>query len=277
MSQPLFPVYELTEPQTESWFRISPERGGIMTSLGLHGRELLYMDQGTFDDPDANVRGGNPILFPISGQAADGQYEWNGHTYPMKNHGVARTLPWSIESQTSSSITVTQRFTSDTLFLYPFQYQLRFTYALKDGILEINQQYRNLGDESMPMYAGHHPYFISDSHNLTYYTDATHATEGTDVSPFTGSVDLNGKTTSVLLTGAEQRSISFRPVANAAPIRMTYGPEFKVVVLWAVPGEPFICVEPWMARPLEIHRQEELVIVPAGGSIDTFLTIALGE
>jgi D-hexose-6-phosphate mutarotase len=70
-----FPIYELKDQETNSWIKISPERGGIVTGYGVNGEEMLYLDQATFDDPKANIRGGIPILFPICGQLKDKTYE----------------------------------------------------------------------------------------------------------------------------------------------------------------------------------------------------------
>ncbi len=58
----MFEIYELSESETNSWFRICPERGGIVTSFASHGRELLYLDKETFENTEANVRGGIPVL-----------------------------------------------------------------------------------------------------------------------------------------------------------------------------------------------------------------------
>lgn len=77
-----FTIYQLTEADTRSSVSICPERGAIAIQLALGGKELFYLDQATFIDPEANIRGGNPILFPICGQLTDGQYEWEAK--PMR-------------------------------------------------------------------------------------------------------------------------------------------------------------------------------------------------
>ena len=43
------------------------ERGGIITSLKIGGKEILYFNKEIFDHKDLNVRGGIPILFPNAG------------------------------------------------------------------------------------------------------------------------------------------------------------------------------------------------------------------
>ena len=76
--------------------KAAPERGGIIIGYGVEGTELLYLNNETFQDEEANVRGGIPILFPISGQLENGEYEWEGISYTMKNHGFARNMPWEV-------------------------------------------------------------------------------------------------------------------------------------------------------------------------------------
>jgi galactose mutarotase-like enzyme len=253
------------------------------------------MNQATFQDKNTNVRGGNPVLFPISGQLEDGQYEWGGQTYRMNNHGVARDMAWDVvdtagagESQQrehpqnphphpAAAITLSVHSTPETIRSYPFEFELLFTYTLNEAVLTIQQEYRNTGDEDMPIYAGFHPYFLCDNLNMEYETDAVSMFNGqnSQESPFIGKVDLTGNDSTVLLRGAKSGMISFKPIAGERAITMTYGPEFKYTMLWTIQGQPFICVEPWMARSQEIYRGQELVWVRAGESLHTFLTIGL--
>src|SRR5688572_28318673 len=74
---------------------IAPERGALVKSWIVNGRELLYLDDATFNDPTKNVRGGNPVLFPSPGKL-------EGDRYPrgeMKQHGFARNLPWRVAGE----------------------------------------------------------------------------------------------------------------------------------------------------------------------------------
>ncbi|WP_223830134.1 aldose epimerase family protein [Paenibacillus arenilitoris] len=272
-------MYELTEPGTNSRVLVCPERGGIVTSCRLRGIELFYLDQATFEHPAANIRGGNPILFPICGQLDGQSYEWNGRSYKMANHGVARTSAWEVVGTSADGeASVTIRLTSDerTLESFPFAFELLFTYALKDGELHTRQTYRNLSESgAMPFYAGFHPYFAIDGDKkIAYESDATKYLDYNDnvVKPFEGSVDLEELVESVCLLDPKKAEISF-PGAAGARVRMTYDGIFKYVVLWSVKDRPFVCVEPWMAMTGELNRQEELVMLEAGGELRANLTI----
>ncbi|WNQ10954.1 aldose epimerase [Paenibacillus aurantius] len=275
-----YPVWELVEEATRSVVRICPERGGIVTGFRSKGRELLYLDRQTYEDPEANIRGGIPVLFPICGQLPDGRYEWDGESFTMPNHGVARNRPWEVAgTETEGHAAITLKLTSDagTLESYPFDFELRFTYLLKDGGLTIRQEYGNRSEASLPVYAGFHPYFASDRKELAYASDASSVLDLNDgrEKPFHGSVDLTGRKEAVFLLGTKQREIAFQP-AEGYGIRMSYGGEFRYIVLWSVPDKPFVCVEPWMAKTNEMNLKEELVMIPAGETLVTELAISCG-
>lgn len=275
-----YTLYELTEESTQSRIIVCPERGGIVIGCQLHGLELFYLDKATFENPTANIRGGNPILFPISGQLANQTYEWNGQSYTMANHGVARTAVWDVVSTKTdgeASITIRLQSNEETLRSYPFAFELLFTYVLQDGQLHTRQLYRNLSEAAaMPFYAGFHPYFAIDSDKkIAYESDATRYVDYNDnvEKPFDGVIDLEGLVESVCLLDAKKSEISFVALQGAR-VRLTYDDIFKYMVLWSVKDRPFVCVEPWMAENGELNRQEELVMLNAGEELHANMTIS---
>ena len=276
-----YPLYELHEKRTDSSFTICPERGGIVIGCRLRGQELFYLDRDTFLNPEANIRGGNPVLFPIAGQLVGGEYEWNGKTYRMKNHGVARTSAWEVvgtSSENDASITLALRSNAETTAAFPFEFELRFTYRLKDGVLTVEQRYENKSGEPMPMVAGFHPYFATESKNLAYGTDATRMLDYNDKreKPFDGSLDLAGMVESAALLDARKPEISF-PLAAGRHVRLTYSEQFRYVVLWSVEGKPFVCVEPWTALNEALNDKKGLLLVEPGTALELTLSFALED
>jgi galactose mutarotase-like enzyme len=89
-------VYKLDNSDGRSSLKVVPERGGIITELKLLERDILSLNKATLVNIEENVRGGIPILFPISGQLQNGEYEFDGQVYQMRNHGVARNYPWEV-------------------------------------------------------------------------------------------------------------------------------------------------------------------------------------
>lgn len=274
-----YPLYELSDAATQSRVVVCPERGAIAISCRLRGQELLYLDRDTFLNPQANIRGGIPVLFPICGQLAGGQYEWNGITYPMRNHGVARLKPWLVVdtgTDDGAYVTLALRSDEETLSSFPFAFELRFTYRLKDGTLSIEQRYSNLSSESMPMVAGFHPYFATESKNLAYESDATKLLDYNDniEKPFEGAFDLNGLVESVALLDASKPEIAFPLNDKGGQVRLSYSEQFRYVVLWSVEDKPFVCVEPWTALNEALGRKKGLLLVDPGQSLQLAMSIA---
>jgi galactose mutarotase-like enzyme len=276
-----FDVYELIHSRADSWLKVVPERGGIIIGFGVNGEETLFLNKETLYNPDKNIRGGIPILFPISGQLDNGEYEWDGNVYQMKNHGVARNQPWEIidtkADQDQASITLCLKSNEETKNEYPFDFELIFTYTLNEAGLEIHQQYINHSESSMPMYPGFHPYFKTTHKDLSYVTDAKTYLDYNDmaVKEMEGSLDLTEKKESLALLDAAKREIEFELPDRQKMIRLTYGEEFKYVVLWTEKGQDFVCVEPWMALTNELNRKEQLVMVQPGGNLKTGLKIVV--
>ncbi|REK74362.1 aldose epimerase [Paenibacillus paeoniae] len=271
--QDTYTIYELKENATSSRVLVCPERGGIVIGCQLNGEELFYLDKATFENPASNIRGGNPILFPICGPVHDSAYEWNGKTYNMGQHGVARILPWEVVSTSTegeASITLRLHANEATLSSYPFHFELIFTYALVNGELHTHQQYRNIGEaDSMPFYAGFHPYFaIEGGKDIPYETDAPRYIDLTtkEEAAYTGRANMDEFIDSICLFGAKESSISF-PVREGVTVRLRYDDLFKYVVIWSVKERPFVCVEPWMGMPFEMNRREELLYVEPGAEL----------
>jgi len=275
-----YPAYELAEPATGSCVRICPMRGGIAYRLALKGREIFYLDEATFADPSANIRGGNPVLFPISGQLPDRRYEWDGRTHVMNNHGFARNMEWEVlgtSTDGEASLTLRLRSGDGTREAYPFDFELVFVYRLRGGELRIDQTYRNLSDAPMPMAPGFHPYFRAAAKSIVYDTDASAVLDYNDNrrKPVAGAIDLDAAgPESVALLDAERRSVAFEAEPGVR-VRMSYSEQFRYVVLWSVQGKPFVCVEPWMALNGELAAKRELVMVGPGQTEQAFIAIGI--
>ncbi|WP_226654771.1 aldose epimerase [Pseudalkalibacillus hwajinpoensis] len=273
-----YTIYQLFNCETNSVVRIAPERGGMVAGYKSEGEELLYLNEETFSDSESNVRGGIPVLFPICGELEEKQYRLNGVTYTMKNHGFARNLPWDVvETSTEDGAQLTLQLKSkrETKKSFPFDFELRFTYILKNNELIIKQSYSNHSSEIMPFYAGFHPYFHSEDKNLVYQADAKDYFDYNDgeVKPFHGEVNLTEKREAVALKHVDKHQIKFDLKQMNQRITISYGSEFKYAVLWTEQNKGFVCIEPWMAKMNDFNEKEDLQFVKPGETMNTFVTI----
>ncbi len=107
------------------------EFGAELTSVkDTSGLEYIWQADPSFWKRHA------PILFPIVGRLKDNQYDYQGKTYQMTQHGFARDNQFKVESQLPTKVSLVLRPTDETLAKYPFKFELRIIYELVDHQLK---------------------------------------------------------------------------------------------------------------------------------------------
>jgi len=265
-------IYDIKNEKEGSWITIIPERGGIITSLGIDNKEILYLDEKSLKNEES-IRGGVPILFPICGRLTEAKYELKGNIYQMQIHGFARILNWEvIDLKLSEKMEMKLRTSSDgnTKKIYPFDFELIFTYILDGNKLTIKQEYINKSEEVMPIYTGFHPYFkVGDKEKLQYQLDCTKYLNDSDmsISDYNGRLDMSGEPGSKILLDMNSTKLSFFDPDLGREIKMEYGENFKYIVVWTLQGKDFLCVEPWMALPDAFNTKEGLEYIEPGKTL----------
>jgi galactose mutarotase-like enzyme len=267
-----YTTYVLSEPRSR--LEVVPERGGIITRWQVDGRDILYLDHDRFTHPELTVRGGIPILFPICGNLPDNRYTYQGQHYTLKQHGFARDLPWQVTDQSTQDgvrLTLTLTSNEQTLVLYPFEFQLTFTYILQGNTLRIQQRYANHSTQPMPFSAGFHPYFgVTDKSQLRFEIPATelqnHKT--LEIDSFSGKFDFEQDEIDVAFRGASSHIASVTDRAQATRLTLTYSDVFSTLVFWTLKGKAFYCLEPWTAPRNALNSGDRLLSVSPGASFE---------
>jgi galactose mutarotase-like enzyme len=270
-------IVELADERSDSRVLISPERGAIVTSFSVAGRELLYLDEATLHDSEKNVRGGIPILFPAPGKLDNDRWRWAGRHGAMKQHGFARTSSWSVlESSESQSAEITLRLGSNeqTRAQYAWDFQIDIRFSLEGRKLRILTKVRNIGSSPLPYAIGFHPYFhVADKARARIATRATHAYDNLTkkTAPFAGfdltapEVDLH-----LLDHGSSQSTLE---LGDGTKLELRASPEYWLWVVWTLAGKDFVCVEPWTARANALNTGDRLLEVDAGKSYASWFEI----
>ncbi|CQR47420.1 Putative glucose-6-phosphate 1-epimerase [Paraliobacillus sp. PM-2] len=262
------------------WLSLCLTRGGMVTELGVNGEELLYLNKATLFDEQRPIRGGIPILFPVAGKTENETYIYNEKEYHMPIHGFARDYPWEIDATNlenkQASITLSLESTEEMLKIFPFHFKLLFTYTLSNEGLSIKQSYQNNTNESMPMYAGFHPYFLTKDEMIYIQTDSSTYLDLKDnqEKEFNGSIKKQDLEPSIIFTNRKDGSLSIRTPGQQQLI-MEYGPEFQYTVFWTEEGKNHVCMEPWMALPNALNDKKDLVWIESNSSLDTFTSFML--
>ena len=269
--QQQYHTYILTDEQAQSQIEVVPERGGIITHWRIKGDELLYFDAVRFADPQMSVRGGNPVLFPICGNLPNNTYIYKDREYQLKQHGFARDLPWEVKAtdiEDCASITLTLTSNELTLALYPFEFELVFTYQLRGERLKILQSFTNQSHEVMPFAAGFHPYFLAtDKKQLEFNIPANHYLDHIEQKtyPFTG-FDFEQEEIDVAFTSLDKHFSSIKDSDRQRQITLYYSDFYSTLVFWTVKGKDYVCLEPWSAPRNALNTKEQLSYIEPGST-----------
>lgn len=274
LQQQQYKTYILSDASAQSTLEVVPERGGIITSWQVQGQKLLYLDAERFANPSLSVRGGIPILFPICGNLPDNIYTYKGQQYSLKQHGLARDLPWEVadsNTQDQASLTLVLNSNEQTRRVYPFDFQLAFTYQLLGNTLEIQQRYTNYSDEPMPFSSGLHPYFkTTDKARLQFGIPATEFQDQLTKSthPFNGGFDFAQDEIDVAFKYLSRQSASVVDASQGVQLQLEWDNNYSTLVFWTLKGKDFYCLEPWSAPRNALNTGEKLTRLEPGASCE---------
>lgn len=279
------PSYLLQDTGSAARVEIVPDRGGIVTRWQVGDRPVLYLDRDRFADPTLSIRGGIPILFPICGNLPDNTYHApNGQTYTLKQHGFARDLPWQVgDRHTTDHAALTLHLPSNaaTRAVYPFEFALTFTYALRGTTLAITQRVENRDTQSLPFSIGLHPYFaIADKSQLRLDIPAlAYRDQKTQVvSSYEGALDYSAaeldlafespqaQPDGTLTAGARDRHFQ---------VTLTATTPHALWVFWTLAGKDYYCLEPWSGPRNALNTGDRLTMLAPGNVLETTVAIAV--
>ncbi|MGD2180975.1 aldose epimerase [Lusitaniella coriacea] len=280
LKQDQYATYILSDQEAHSRIEVVPERGGIITQWRIQGQNLLYLDAERFADPKLSIRGGIPILFPICGNLPDNHYTYNGEEYALKQHGFARDLPWEVrdrETNDCAKITLSLESNEKTLAVYPFEFQLTFTYKLKGNTLTLEQRYTNQSEETMPFSTGLHPYFWSaDKSQLDFEIPASQLQDQRtkEQRPFEGTfLDLTQDEIDVAFKPVTRDRASLIDRRRNLKIELHYSSDYSTLVFWTLKGKEYVCLEPWSAPRNALNSGENLITLEPGESCETLVEL----
>lgn len=228
----------------------------------LTGQEYIW-------PADPSIWGSHaPVLFPIIGLLKDGYTVINDKKYFIPKHGLVRNSD-KVRLVNSTESTLQFRFSWDieTLEKYPFRFQLDVIFRLIDNTISVEHIIENLGDEPMFYSIGGHPGFncpLNPGENFEDYFLSFPQKE-TDR---TWLIDENGLISDqqkAILENSSKLALDKHMFDNDAlifknlkskevtlnhkdkgPILSLEFEDFDYLGIWAKPGAPFICLEPWL-------------------------------
>ncbi|HSH09552.1 MAG TPA: hypothetical protein VK995_04145 [Oceanipulchritudo sp.] len=277
-----------------SRFRIAPEHGFRLmqwtVSTVQGNREILHWPANTEDLSFANIRGGNPLLFPFSGRSFDRGVEnaWRapgGERLPMPRHGFARDGAFRICEQSDNHIAAELLPSEIARAAYPYDYTFRAACKFEELAFTITLTLENHGETAIPWSAGHHFYFNLPWHagarrkdyrlNMEARKCAYHGPDGKLVMQKERETCHDLSDTALLDRihwQLRHNRVSFGPKGGEEDVHLIIGsdpvpPKGYALVTWSESTDaPYYCIEPWMGPPNAAEHGKGLHWVGAGES-----------
>jgi galactose mutarotase-like enzyme len=259
---------DLLDAEAKSAVTVVPERGAIVTRFYAGGREVLYLDEATLQDPTKNVRGGVPILFPSPGRLEGDRFARGGKSGSMKQHGFARDLAWAVRDRGERDLVLSLESSERTLAMYPWRFRLEARFALRGACLRFELRVENADADPMPFAFGTHPYFaVPDKGRARIPTRARQAFDNVtkQVVPFRGFELASGE---VDLHLVDHGSADARlDLGDGASVVLRASDEMRRWVVWTLPGRDFVCVAPWSAPANALNAGPVIELAPGASRV----------
>ncbi len=235
--------------------------GAELTSIKTNNNQLEYLWQaGDIWNRYA------PVLFPIVGRLEDGQYRLGDKTYELSQHGFARDMEFSIESQSDSKAVFLLQSNEATLAKFPFRFEFRTILELKANTLTVRREVTNIDNQDIYFSVGEHPgfncpllpgdsyedYYIELSEKETigkFILDSGLLTENT--TPFLSNENIIPLKKELFNDDAlvfkylKSDTVSIKSKKHKHAVNMNFK-GYPFLGIWTKPGtDSFVCLEPW--------------------------------
>lgn len=262
--------WEFRDPGSGDLLRLVPERGGLISGWRCGDRELVYLDLERFLDPTQSVRGGFPVLFPITGGLPDNRLPLPQGTFRLAQHGFARQLPWQLEPLADGHGVVMQLSdNAETARCYPFQFQLRLEVRLAPQALEISTTVSNRSQAAMPFSFGLHPYFhVSSLEGVRLEGLPQECLNHLTMAPASTAEQMQRLAAGIDLLVRPAGPVRLVDEAAGTTLELQLSHPFDLVVLWTEPPRPMICLEPWSGpRQALLSGDRRLELSPGSSTV----------
>ena len=238
----------------------------------------------------------SPILFPIVGTLKNNEYYFEGKKYSLNRHGFARDMDFELIAKTDSTAVFSLVNNTNTLNVYPFEFELLLNYELTDNSLIITFKVINKNLFSMPFSIGAHPAFALSEQFENYSLDFEYSEklicfelENDLLSNVTNSIQRNENNVALHYDLFEKDALVFKKIKskkitlleNKKPFLCIQFDDFPSLGIWTKPKAPFICIEPWLgyadttANSGNILEKEGIKIIEANEIFELEYSITL--
>ena len=207
-----------------------------------------------------------PNLFPVVGGLKDNKLRVNGKEYPLGRHGFARTSTFRRIESTPDHAIFSLAYDEETLQAYPYKFEFEIVYRLSGNQIHVLYKVVNKEDNKIFFSLGAHPGFnvpLEEGEAYEDYFIAFEKDEDLVAATLSDKGLFNGQHKEILkgnklplkanlfdddalvFKNIHSRSVALRNNRGTKSVKLDF-PNFKELGIWAKPGAPFVCVEPWL-------------------------------
>ncbi len=217
-----------------------------------------------------------PVLFPIIGALKEGKTSHLGKEYALPKHGIIRNSDQvKLIHQQSDQVIFRLESNAETLEVYPFDFALEVSFQLSDKCLEISHKVSNLDNQDMYYSIGGHPAFncpLPPGEKLEDYfiefpkkeNDSTWMISEDGLIGEKGEIVLNDTREiplhahlfdhdALIFKQLKSREVSLSHRERGPVVKLEFE-DFDYLGIWAKPGAPFVCLEPWLGIADSVHH-----------------------
>lgn len=254
--------------------------GAELQRITMNGRELLF-------DGNPDIWSGRaPILFPICGGLKNDKYTYNGKEYTLPKHGYARRTVFSVETANDTQVTFLHISNQETKKSYPFDYEFRVTFRLKENTLETEYSVKNTGNGRMYFSVGSHEAYTTPE-GIEDYDIVFPEKVSLNTSMLYGNIVSKAsmpilKESNILplyekffaidalvFRNAPAKTATLRNRKTGRSVKVDF-PDATSLLLWHKPNSGYMCIEPWAGLPdvegcgYDITEKEGIIPLDSG-------------
>ena len=208
-----------------------------------------------------------PLLFPIVGKLRDLKTFINKKEYHMNQHGFLRDQEFELYSQTENELVLVNKYSEETLKMFPFEYKVFVKYTLNGKTLDTTVIVENEDCQVIPFNYGGHPGFrcpLYKGETFEDYTVKFEKEENFDaplVVVENGTLDFDH---TVSYRNIKDLKLEYKyfetdaiviPTVKSQSVKLVNKEDkgikfdfkgFPSLAIWTRPNAPFVCLEPWI-------------------------------
>lgn len=243
-----------------------------------------------------------PNLFPIVGGLNNNELHVDGQSYHLNRHGFARESEFGLVDAQATHAKFSLPFSEATLAVYPYRFEFQILYDLFGRDLRVTYKVINQDDKTIYFSMGAHsafhvPFFPNEQYEDYYLEFETSEPLLTHLLSEKGLISGEREVVptenqklwltknlfnrdALVFKNIISKKVSIHSKNHAQSLSVSFE-NFKDLGIWAKPGAPFVCIEPWLGyadtegEVTDIQQKAGIESVGHGHVYEAAFTISL--